>query len=97
MTEVGFVYLSLCSSITILQALFCFSCDFYLRTVHLLQYKPCLLPLGFESEDLVPKAGVSQLWSGWFPISTYKRSEHTATAQYPLQTSAFSAGTTVAV
>lgn len=97
LAEVGLLHHSLYLSRTLSQDLLRFSCDFCLGTGHPLQCKSRLLPLGFDREDLVPKAGISQLWSDWLPISSYKRSECTATAKYPLQTSDFSAGTTVAV
>lgn len=68
---------------------------FALRTGQPFQCQSCLLPPGFAGEDLVAKAGISQLWSEGLPISAYKRSEHTAPAKCPLQ--GFSAGTTAAV
>lgn len=68
---------------------------FALRTGQPFQCQSCLLPPGFAGEDLVAKAGISQLWSDGLPISTYKRSEPTAPAKCPLQ--GFSAGTTAAV
>lgn len=60
MTEVGLL-LSFTLFITILQALLCFSCDFYPRTEHPLQYKICLLPLGSESDLWFPKLGFHSL------------------------------------
>lgn len=49
---------------TVVQDLLCLSSDCCLGTGHPLQSKSCL---GLDGEDLVPRAGISQLWSDWFP------------------------------